>query len=72
MATIYEFFLVYVLTRVISCGVEDEEASHYEMHKIFCSGDDGFASLVLDSVRSGQNVPTLQRKPQSVDTVYLA
>ena len=63
MPTIYEFFLVYVLTRVISCAVEDKEASHYEMYAIFCSGVDGLTSPVLDSVRSGQNGPPLQRKP---------
>ena len=32
--------------------LEDEEASHYELREIFCSGDDKLASLGLDSIRA--------------------
>ena len=50
------FSLVDLLTRVISCAVEDEEVSHDEMPAIFSGDDDGLASPALDSVRSGQNL----------------
>ena len=49
-------FSCVVGTRVLSCALEDEEASHYEMHTMFGSGDDGLASPTLDSVRSEQNI----------------
>jgi len=50
------FSLVDLRTRVISCRLDDEEVSHYEVPAIFFTGDDELASITLAGVRSGQNV----------------
>jgi hypothetical protein len=47
--------LVCVQMRVISCAT-DEEARRDEIHSTFFCGDDGLASLTLDSIRSSQNI----------------